>query len=366
MNKMTNTGLAGIIAGETRISNVDNGHSLSYRGYDIHELAQQASFEEVLQLLIYDNITEVNSCYFKEKFSANSLPISLQNLLEKLPASTHPMDVLRTSCSVLGCINPETSENTQSIAASMPIMLTTALGYWYNFAIKNTKINFNTIKATNIAEYILKILSNKKDILADHIKACDISLILYAEHEFNASTFAARVCASTLSDIYSSITAAIGTLKGQLHGGANEEVLKLLQNISSSAQAENIIGNMLDKKQKIMGFGHRVYRKNDPRSDIIKQWAQKLIINKEQENLFNIACTVEKFMWQHKKLFPNLDFYSALCYHFCDIETTLFTPIFVISRIAGWAAHIIEQRQNNKLIRPLAQYIGPHNLAWMR
>lgn len=355
-------GLEGIIVGDTAISTVGKeGLGLTYRGYDIHDLARYSSFEEVAYLLIYGELPNQEQLqkYCQKLVSLRKLPNELKLLLETLPESSHPMEVLRTAVSMLGTIEVESEENDERHIANRLIACTPAiLLYWYQFHDKHTRLDVDKSEEKTIAGYFLELLHGKTP--QDEVRrAMDVSLILYAEHEFNASTFAARVTASTESDFYSAIVTAIGTLRGALHGGANEEAMHLIQQFKTTKDAEKSIKEMLNKKVKIMGFGHRVYKISDPRSDIIKAWSEKLSKEVSDGYLYQVSESIEKVMWDEKKLFPNLDFYSATTYHFCGIPTFLFTPIFVISRLTGWSAHIFEQRDNNRLIRPEANYIGP-------
>lgn len=354
-------GLAGIIAGQSAISMV--GYELTglhYRGYDIHDLVEKSTFEEVAYLLIYGELPTQNqlSDYQNKLISLRHLPDALKEIMEKIPVTSHPMDVLRTICSFLGNIEPETKENTQiQIANRLIACFPAALLYWFHFHHNHKKINTELTDQTT-GEYFLHLLHGAKPN-ALQMQTMNTSLILYAEHEFNASTFAARVTAATLSDFYSCICSAIGTLRGPLHGGANEEALKLILQFSSVEQAAKSVKEMLAQKKLIMGFGHRVYKQGDPRSDIIKAASKKLADATQDKIIYPVSETIEKIIFSEKKMFPNLDFYSASAYHFCHIPVELFTPIFVFARTAGWAAHIIEQRSNNKLIRPAAEYIGP-------
>ncbi len=353
-------GLAGVVAGKSAICTVGvEGKGLNYRGYSIHDLAEHASFEEVAHLLIHGNLpTSTELADYKNKLrNLRQLPDELQAVLQLIPANAHPMDVMRTACSMLGTLEPERATDDQSqIADRLLACFPSILTYWYQFHRGNA-INTATDDET-IAGHFLHLLHGKKaDPLIE--RAVDVSLILYAEHEFNASTFAARVTAATLSDFYSAITSAIGTLRGPLHGGANEKAMELIEKFSSPDAAEKGLREMLANKDLIMGFGHRVYTVSDPRSDVIKSWAQKLATAKNDTILVPVSERIEKIMWDEKHLFPNLDFYSASAYHLCGIPTLMYTPVFVMARITGWAAHVIEQRSNNKLIRPISEYIGP-------
>ncbi|MFI4918900.1 MAG: 2-methylcitrate synthase [Legionellales bacterium] len=354
-------GLAGVVAGQSAIATVGlAGKGLNYRGYSIDDLAAKASFEEVAYLLHYEKLPtqkELND-YTQKLIGLRGLPEALKTLLKLIPKNAHPMDVLRTACSFLGTIEPETNFAQQyHIADRLLALFPGIMCYWYAHHFQNRELSGLTDEPT-LGGHFLAMLHNRKPSKLES-DLMNVSLILYAEHEFNASTFAARVTAGTLSDFYSAITSAIGTLRGPLHGGANEAAMELIEQFKSPDEAEEKLKVMLSNKATIMGFGHRVYTNCDPRSDIIKKWSFRLGEEKGDLLLYNISERVEEVMWQEKKLFPNLDFYSASAYHYCGIPTSLFTPIFVMSRITGWSAHVFEQRANNKLIRPTSEYIGP-------
>jgi 2-methylcitrate synthase len=315
---------------------------------------------------MYGNLpTRHELVQFKDRLTRQrGLPSRLKTVLEELPAAAHPMDVLRTGCSVLGILEPEADFSGQYRAAErllacMPAMLV----YWYHFQSSGRRIEVET-EGRSIADHFLRLLhSQPAEEL--HRKAMDVALILYAEHEFNASTFTARIVASTLSDFYSTITAGIGALRGPLHGGANEAAMELIDRFQDPANAEASLMEMLGSKQKIMGFGHRVYKKCDPRSDIIQSWSKKLCKAAGDERIYPISERIEQVMRREKGMFPNLDFYSASAFRCLGIPTPMFTPIFVLSRISGWAAHVFEQRADNRLIRPMAEYVGPPIRPWV-
>lgn len=361
MENKTSKGLAGIVAGETTISTVGKeGKGLTYRGFAIEDLAEHASFEEVAHLLHYGKLPSQAelSKYVDKLISLRHLPNHLKTILKLLPKDAHPMDVLRTGCSFLGALEPEKDFKQQyDIADRLLALFPGMLCYWYAYHFKGKEISGESSEKSLGGHFLALLHDGKVDELQR--KMMNVSLILYAEHEFNASTFAARVTAATLADFYSAITTAIGTLRGPLHGGANEAAMELISQFDSPDQAETELMVMLANKAKIMGFGHRVYRDCDPRSAVIKDWANKLGKTPEDIKLYDIASRIESVMWREKKLFTNLDFYSAPAYHFCHIPTSLFTPIFVMSRITGWSAHVFEQRADNRLIRPAADYIGP-------
>jgi len=354
-------GLEGIVAGRTSLSTVGiEGCGLTYRGYSIEDLSEQATFEEVAWLLLrgeLPNQTQLDQ-YRKTLCGLRRLPNELKVILEQIPGTSHPMDVLRTGCSALGCMEPEGPgqgplELADRLIGAFPSMLM----YWHWFHTAGKRIETDC-DANSVAGHILSLLHGRAPTEI-HERVMDVALILYAEHEFNASTFTARVVTSTLSDFYSAITAAIGTLRGPLHGGANEAAFELIDRYTTPDEAEQGVMELLRKKAKIMGFGHRVYRSADPRSDVIQVWAAQLAKAVGDTRLYPVSERVEAVMRREKRLFPNLDFYSASAFHFLGIPTLFFTPLFVFSRISGWAAHVIEQRTDNRLIRPTADYVGP-------
>ena len=361
-------GLAGIVAGQTAISTVGKeGVGLTYRGYSIEDLAEKSTFEEVAYLLLYGHLpngAELEK-YKRRLAGFRSLPSPLKTALEQLSGNAHPMDVLRTGCSALGCLEPEGPDrNQQEVADRLLAIFPSMLLYWHQFTRAGKRIETAT-DDPNMAGHFLHLLLGKQAHEL-RVRALDASLILYAEHEFNASTFAARITTSTLADFYSAITSGIGTLRGPLHGGANEEAMALIERFKTADEAEAGLMEMLKRKELVMGFGHRVYKVSDPRSPVIKDWAKKLSEAAGDKVIYPISERIEAVMWREKKLFPNLDFYSAAAYRFCGIPTPLFTPIFVIARTSGWSAHIMEQRGNNRLIRPTAEYIGPAPRPYVR
>ncbi len=360
-------GLAGIVAGDSAICICGaEEQSLTYRGYSIEDLAAHATFEEVAWLLLrgeLPNKKQLNAYLVRLK-KLRVLPQALMKVLTLIPKTSSMMDVLRTGVSFLGNLEPVDIDKD---AFDGPDRLLACLGpmllYWYLYHQKGTEPKLESSQPT-IAGYFLDILHGQApDAL--HQRALDVSLILYAEHEFNASTFTARTIASTLADYYSAITGAIGALSGPLHGGANEKALQLMERFKKAEEAESGILKMLANKELIMGFGHRVYTTKDPRSPINKEWAIKLGEFVGGTRFMTVAERIDKVMWSEKKLFPNADFYSAVLYHFLNIPMPMFTPLFVMSRISGWSAHVIEQHQNNKLIRPVSNYIGPEPRAWV-
>lgn len=366
-------GLAGISAGESAICTCGTGHGLNYRGYDIYDLAEHCEFEEVAYLLLKEklpNKAELES-FKKELIAARSLPKELKEVLKLLPKDAHPMDIMRTACSTLGCLEREEYDvfkasfpNQQRIGTRLLGIFPSVLTFWHHYHTSGKEISTES-KQDSIAGYFLESL-HQKEPKELWVKAMHASLILYAEHEFNASTFTARVITATMSDVYAGITGAIGALRGPLHGGANEAAMDLIEEFKTPEQATQGILDKLARKDKIMGFGHRVYVEKDPRNVVIKAWSKRLSDDvKDTKGLYPISEAIEKVMWEQKKLFPNLDFYSASTYHFMGIPTPYFTPIFIFSRTAGWLAHIFEQRGNNKLIRPSSQYIGPENKVFV-
>lgn len=358
-------GLAGIVAGKTSISTVGDGHSLRYCGYDIYELAKYASFEEVAFLLLYGELPKRNELEsFKVRlFSHRILPKEVKEILKQIPKNSHPMDVMRTGVSVLGNFLPERDDfsNQDEVALQILGASPSILLYWHNYHFNRKDLDLESQKDSvlkdSTAKFFLTTL-HQEEIPDIFIQAMNVSLILYAEHEFNASTFTCRTIASTLSDLHSSIVGGICALKGPLHGGANEAAMELLNSFPDIESVLPTMQKKLNNKEKIMGFGHRVYVTNDPRNVVIKEWSKKLSDFVKDKELYAKSEIVEKFMWESKKLFPNLDFYSASTYHFMKIPTAYFTPIFIMSRESGWIGHIFEQRRDNKLIRPNAEYIG--------
>ncbi|EMK3394688.1 2-methylcitrate synthase [Vibrio parahaemolyticus] len=361
-------GLRGQSAGSTALCTVGKtGTGLTYRGYDITDLANNAQFEEVAHLLLRGHLPNQQEldAYKTHLLSLRGLPTELKQALELIPASAHPMDIMRTGCSVLGNLEQEMSFDEQLQATERMLALFPAIiCYWYRFSHDGVRIDTKDQTEDCIGGYFLRLLTDKEPS-ALHKQVMHCSLILYAEHEFNASTFAARVCASTLSDIHSCITAAIGTLRGPLHGGANEAAMEMIEDWQTPDEAEANIMQMLANKDKIMGFGHAIYRESDPRNALIKRWSEELSKHVGDTHLYAVSERVESVMKREKGLFCNADFFHASAYHFMDIPTKLFTPIFVMSRLTGWAAHVYEQRANNRIIRPSADYTGPDHQEWV-
>ncbi|MBC54301.1 MAG: 2-methylcitrate synthase [Gammaproteobacteria bacterium] len=354
-------GLRGQIAGKTALSTVGvSGSGLTYRGYDIQDLADTCEFEEVAHLILKGHLpNRAELLEYKSRLkSLRGLPNALKEVLERIPKTAHPMDVMRTGCSVLG--NLETEENFKQQGAAADRLLAifpSIICYWYRYSHDGVRINENTDDESVGAHFLHMLRGEKPKQL--HAQTMNVSLILYAEHEFNASTFSARVCASTLSDMHSCVTGAIGTLRGPLHGGANEAAMDMIEKFRDPDHAEQEMLGMLQRKEKIMGFGHAIYSESDPRNAIIKTWSEKLADDVGDSTLYPVSVRCEEVMWREKKLFCNADFFHASAYHFMDIPTKLFTPIFVMSRLTGWAAHVMEQRADNRIIRPSAEYTGP-------
>ena len=359
-------GLAGVTAGATHICTVGKeGAGLTYRGYDIYDLADNASFEEAAFLLLHGHLPTQSELddYIAKLKSNRGLPDALKNVLEMIPADAPPMDVLRTGVSFLGNIEPEGDfSNQQNVADRLFAIFPSMLMYWHRYHTDGVKIDTET-DDDSVAGHFLHLLHDEAPREL-HRKSLDTTLILYAEHEFNASTFAARVITGTLSDMHSAVTGAIGALRGPLHGGANEAAMALISKFDSAEAATAGVQQMLANKDLIMGFGHRVYTTSDPRNVVNKRMSKMLADDVGNRILYPVSEAVETVMWDEKKLFANADFFAASVYHFMGIPTYLFTPIFVCSRITGWAAHIMEQRADNKLIRPAADYIGPSLQEW--